>query len=218
MINLRMSSKMKGVQMGKLKMKCKKVFCRVLPLLAALVLILGSCLTVSAATTTSEPLDSSVENIIYSYLNQNYSSYEWKYILYLGDVAYVSTDAMYSDGTNFYIKNDSVNRKLYFSGNTITKSISTSTNSNNSIIDNTSLFLTCGSGTIYINNDITDGHGNVVFQLPVVPILQEAAQGIVPEEVMKETIGLLPLLIPFLVGLVGFWKGWQFLLQILRKA
>lgn len=200
--------------MGKLKMKYKKVFCRVLPLLAALVLVLGSCLTVCA----EESIDYDTE---YAKLCDSYSELKNTYCFVLGqsiNSIWYFSDKPFTSNENGSTLSYSDNCNIY----TYTRDNASGSFVRNSghYYDNSGAILVNGDkklNCVYTSHKIYDNLGNLVFRGPVPPLVK-AAEGIVPEEVMKETIGLLPLLIPFLVGLVGFWKGLRFLLQILRKA
>ena len=196
--------------MGKLKTNSRKVFCRVLPLLAALILILGSCLTVSAE---DDPYNiSELENLGYYHLMKQVegSGTYYVYLTYSYPLYY------YADGSTAYLKSSKNQDYLYYISD---DSMSTWGEVRNGTLNNSNLASRIDENysILFSSYDIKDIDDNVVFPGPVPPLVK-AAEGIAPEEVMKETIGLLPLLIPFLVGLVGFWKGWQFLLRILRKA
>lgn len=68
------------------------------------------------------------------------------------------------------------------------------------------------------SHDIYASNGDVFFYLPKPTALVQIAETITAKQILGQMIGLLPLLIVFLIGLVGFWKGWQFLLKILRRA
>ena len=217
--------------MGKLKTNSRKVFCRVLPLLAALILILGSCLTVRAAE------DVNINTVIANLENRSgFKQYEYNLLVDAGYYYFFITSTspctVYNDNLQLYIEFEpnwgygyyyfDNNFNVYqYNQNNDTRANRLTLN-NYKYLDSSSTepfsLTEFQDSIIECDYVILDYNDNVVFPEPVHPILQEAAQAIVPEEVMKETIGLLPLLIPFLVGLVGFWKGLQFLSQILRKA
>ena len=75
----------------------------------------------------------------------------------------------------------------------------------------------------FSNYDILDNNGNVVFQAP--PQVQET-QAIIAEQVgevemnktLQEILGILPVVIVVLVGLIAIRKGIQFLMARMKKA
>ena len=74
------------------------------------------------------------------------------------------------------------------------------------------------SSKLYSNHDICN-NGTVVFQGTLRPIpLVMAALTIRPGEVLKEILGMVPLLIPLLAGCLGLRKALRILSQILRTA
>ena len=90
-----------------------------------------------------------------------------------------------------------------------------------SLTDNTFSFKP--SAISFTSNDILDNNGNVVFQAP--PQVQET-QAIIAEQVgevemnktLQEILGILPVVIVVLVGLIAIRKGIQFLMARMKKA
>lgn len=75
------------------------------------------------------------------------------------------------------------------------------------------------SNFYYSSADVLDSSGNVVFQGPTLTTLAEALEKANPVETFQTMMaGLVKYLILFLILLVAFWKGWQFLLKQLRHA
>lgn len=78
----------------------------------------------------------------------------------------------------------------------------------------------CASNLDIRNNKDFLGNDDLVFQeSPTLSTLRGINFRPMVWEIMKMTIaGFLKYLIVFLVSLIAFWKGWQFLLKQLRKA
>ena len=78
-----------------------------------------------------------------------------------------------------------------------------------------------GKNITYSSYDVLDNEGTLFFQvtpLGVGSLALIAMRLNLTEEITTTLVGLLKLLIPFLICLIGFWKGWHLLLKILRKA
>lgn len=71
--------------------------------------------------------------------------------------------------------------------------------------------------TPYLSNHDILHNGTVFFSKPK-GLLQSIQEIQIMEKMTHPIRGILPFLIPFLVLLVAFWKGWQFLSQQLRTA
>lgn len=73
----------------------------------------------------------------------------------------------------------------------------------------------------YSEIDIYNKSGDIVFQVPPVQqrVVAQKLEGVeMKEPIITTIVGLAKLLIPFLICLIGFWKGWQLLLKILHKS
>lgn len=197
-------------------MKSKKRYLtRVLPVLAALVLMLGSCLTVCAA---EETIDYESE---YIKLCDSYSELKNTYCFVLGqsiNSIWYFSDKPFTSNVNgsvlFY--SDNCNVYTYTRENTSGSFIRNSGyyyDKSGSILVNGNEKLNC----IYTTHNIYDNVGNLVFLGPVPPLVR-VAEAIAPETVQKEIISLIPLLIPCLVGYLALRKGLRFLSSILRAA
>lgn len=75
-------------------------------------------------------------------------------------------------------------------------------------------------GLVYSTVNIYDMNDSnkVVFQAPPVPILAKVVELGEAKEITTTLAGLLKLLIPLLICLLGLWKGLNLLLRILRMA
>lgn len=66
------------------------------------------------------------------------------------------------------------------------------------------------------NCPVYDTEGKVFFA--VTPLAQIVSKVELTQEITTTIVGLLKLLIPLLICLLSFWKGWKFFLEILHKA
>ncbi len=76
--------------------------------------------------------------------------------------------------------------------------------------------LTSASSFYSSNFDIYDVDGNLFFQAP--PLLFRVIRLLNLTAVMEEIVMILPLLIAFLVSLIGLRKGLKFILNLLHRA
>lgn len=201
----------------------KKLFKRFAPLLLALVMALGSCLTVSAATF---PPCNDDDKVFYSkiiqYLNDNDIKIP-KYQIFIGQVGqlalfdepYLVYDSkLQAPGTIsiYCYSNGSVTLKhpsdLYMD-NLWHLPSSWRTSSNYDVYAASS--SGASTGNIYLASDTTGF-------FPTPPPLVAAVKGAAPEEALKEVILLIPLSILFLAGYLGLRKGLRLLLTLLHRA
>ena len=86
----------------------------------------------------------------------------------------------------------------------------------------TSVTLDNKLSCLYTNFDITNTNNKVVFQAAPQQVQERTlAQVVEQAQVSKTILGIkeiLPVVVLVLVGLIAFWKGWQFLLKALRHS
>lgn len=208
----------------------KKLLKRIAPLLLALVMVLGSCLTVSAADNYDSSDTSAYSAIIDYCKDQDIDIYTYQTFWTSSDGSkkylFLTDHMIYQYSGNFFFY-DTGNYKLfsYSSG-----SVSVVTSGaraagmaiqikgfyNRHLLSNYNIYVSNNgvyseSNTIYSNAD-TSGF------FPTPPPLVAAVQGAGPEEALKEVILLIPLSILFLVGCLGLRKALRLLLTLLRRA
>ena len=203
----------------------KKLLNRIAPLLLALVMVMGSCLTVSAAgkTYTSDELKdlinkNNAKNYSYCFvLRDNWSGYNRIYLQYLDVLPYHSISNNNKDclvvkasSYKFY------SLAIYDNGNTEVLSDNSSASIGSLVSDlNSSFTLLYSNVDIY---DIDSKEGDEpFFRGPERPLVA-AVRGASPEETLKEVILLIPLSILFLAGCLGLRKALRLLLTLLRRA
>lgn len=198
----------------------KKLLKRIAPLLLALVMVLGSCLTVSAADT-----DTTWEE----YYNSKTDSWKAKYPYFF----------VYDWGSVYNVKfctapvESPVDRmgvvattKCEIAGIQVNKSTMKDSSSATTRSLSAGSLYSCGnvdsSNFVYTNFDIWEVGADKSVDQPVfrgpVPPLVGAVQGAAPEEALKEVILLIPLSILFLAGCLGLRKGLRLLLTLLHQA
>lgn len=208
----------------------KKLFKRIAPLLLALVMVLGSCLTVSAAD-NYDSSDVSAYSAIIDYCKDHdidVYSYQTFWTSSDGSTKYLFlTDHMiYSYSGSFFFYEDG-NYKLFSYSNGCVSSVSSGGRAagmaiqingfyNRHLLSNYNIYVSnrgvySESNTIYSNVDTTGF-------FPTPPPLVAAVQGAAPEEALKEVILLIPLSILFLAGCLRLRKGLRLLLTLLRRA
>lgn len=199
----------------------KKLFKRIAPLLLALVMVMGSCLTVSAAESVDYEamakatgvLDQYPYFVIWKSSGSNGSDYSIK----LSDVPFLSP----ANGTALGLSS---------SGKVIGFDVWSSTGYTKQAHDVRSYsaavwFVGPSSNKIsidYTNHDIwfpnaDKENDQPVFRGPERPLVA-AVRGASPEEALKEVILLIPLSILFLAGCLGLRKGLRLLLTLLHQA
>lgn len=183
---------------------------RILPLVLALMLVFGSCLTVSAQDSLPVFHDS---NYPYCLILKKASTGEPLYIFYISKKPVVSYEEYYYIDEPVLICEGSYETMLS------TKSASGEWSEfkyqKHTTTGNLAVF-SAGYELYSSNFDVLKKDGTVFFRKPS-PLIT-VAETVKAEEILAPIIGLLPLLILFLAGLVGFWKGWQFLLGKLRRV
>lgn len=212
----------------------KKLFKRFAPLFLALVMVLGSCLTVSAAENTvrenakkvydlgvSKISDASWEDYHFNYFLITYSSGFDYYKMIVSDVPiYFSSGKVMTSGSGgsfnyFTVDYDFSKNKVSYGGisggsnSTPGKSIIVFADSFGALYSNYDVYMS--DGVINIKADTTDF-------FPRTPLLVPAVEGAAPEEALKEVILLIPLSILFLAGCLGLRKALRLLLTLLRRA
>ena len=125
------------------------------------------------------------------------------------------------NGADFYIVEDGTRAKVYVKGMIyhVTYDVV-----NHCLSGNVKGWDFSSAYTIACNYDIETFNSNksayyedgTLFFRPA-SILTRTISGIQMNP-LAQIVGLLPLLIPFLVGLAAFWKGLRFLFSLLRKA
>ena len=82
----------------------------------------------------------------------------------------------------------------------------------------TGLFKGANFTFLYSKFDIYDGNDNVFFQRTPVGQLVKVVTLEEAKEIPLTIVGLAKFLIPLLICLISFWKGWQILSRILHRA
>lgn len=200
----------------------KKLFKRFAPLLLALVMVLGSCLTVNAATSLPST-DKEYQAIITEKYHEGFP-----YAVFVKDsqfpaqalVLYTfSAEPFYKDGYFYFTKKWSYYIHIYDVDRDIwTEQKSAEYSTGNMVSINTK----SSKSIAYSNNDIylvgaDKEKDDPFFRGPVRPLVA-AVEGAVPERALTEVILLIPLSILFLVGYRGLQKGLQILSTLLRRA
>ena len=207
----------------------KKLFKRFAPLLLALVMVLGSCLTVSAASYSDDVAKNCYDTCLEKVkdLGLDPSVYKYSVVFYEepfgsppGYYALIFNVPVYIDGSS-YSYNGSVFsyvRCSYIGGHYSFLSGSTDTLTTigaNYLKRSSYDVYSSSSSSSPIHEADTD-----FFPIPPTPAppLVGAVQGAAPEEALTEVILLIPLLILYLVGYRGLQKGLQILSTLLRRA
>lgn len=218
----------------------KKIIKRMFPILLALTLAFGSCLTVFASDYPSNR--EAVYNAIYNYAVSN-GCFIGKYQIFNHQGGYSDSPATYtlytSDTMPYFSSNG--NGTLVFAENsgqivTYTRYIYSVTNDGEITVDDytkstDSVVTLVGSSyghstlaDLYYNFDIVrlgeteptfEGYSG--FFLKMSPLVA-ATRVVAPEKALKEVISLIPLSILFLAGCLGLRKALRFLLSTLRRA
>ena len=219
----------------------KRIIKRLAPILLALVLAFGSCLTVSAAEST---LEGCLQNDFAPYREyldshrdanfpfvgvlggSNYGSYSISKVYVSnvpflekssGSTTYIHLYSGYTEGSVKYYEL-SLQNGVVSKGNVITTSSS-----------NPGLYGVSPRDTPFVVSNyetVVPGHesdykavlSEYASFFPGPAPLVAAVMGAEPEKTLREVILLIPLSILFLAGCLGLRKGLQLLLSILRKA
>lgn len=204
----------------------KKLFKRIAPLLLALVMVLGSCLTVSASD------DNPYSDIYNSYHKSGFDYFlvfdkgdsityffcdQPVYHQSVGNVYYITPTFDYHSYRVFYDKS-----KKTFSLSGDGSDLQNWKSIKIELMKGSSVELHSGGSLIYSNHDIFEIGANKetdepFFRGPERPLVA-AVQGASPEEALKEVILLIPLSILFLAGCLGLRKALRLLLTLLRRA
>lgn len=241
------------------KMLRNKALKRIIPLLLAVVMMFGSCLTVFAAEGGSS--DTTIDyqhltqeqmyglvNDFRSIINQEiYPVYKYQMFLYYWDNTtktcsgiefFVSEQPFGSYNTSgnwpaycIFNQNDKSSRYYQFKvdgAGKITWSdiLTVDPNGRKTVGDwrnqhDSSNYNLINDGDVERYTAIPSGVYDFFLVPPTPPILAAAVEEVGAETLMEtwdQILGLIPLLTLFLVGLVAFWKGLQFLFERLRKA
>ena len=203
----------------------KKLLKRIAPLLLALVMVLGSCLTVSAAE--SNPYEDIFQQyyksgfdyflvfdksdcVTYCFVNQPV------YHQFLDSSYYITPT---SDYYSYCVSYDKIKNSYSTFGDS--SYLRSWTSSKLELMKDSSTSLYTGGSLIYSNHDIYDigakEGDEPFFRGPERPLVA-AVRGAGPVEALKEVILLIPLSILFLAGCLGLRKGLQLLLTLLRRA
>lgn len=201
----------------------KRFLTRVLPVLAAVVLMVGSCLTVCAEVTTNYTINDVLQAIkdsgktVYTYSFMYKYDSDYYVITTTSECTLtnnISSVQIFTDGSYCCYRVTDVENK-YISNISSTPDYVYFYSSSSGLIKMS--YSNLQSNFIESNYDVFDSEGNVVFRGPVPPLVR-VAEAIAPETVQKEIISLIPLLIPCLVGYLALRKGLRFLSSILRAA
>ena len=199
----------------------KKLFKRIAPLLLALVMVLGSCLTVCAATLPST--DKEYEALITEKYHEGFP-----YAVFVKDSKYpaqaltlytFSAEPFYKDGYFYFTKKWSYYCHIYdVDRDKWTEQKSVEYSSQNMVAIDSASYRSIA----YSNNDIyrvgaDKEKDEPFFRGPERPLVA-AVRGAGPEEALKEVILLIPLSILFLAGCLGLRKGLRLLLTLSRRA
>lgn len=199
--------------------KLKKVM---LPLLLSMILLVGSCLPVMAAFRTVETADGMELAFEEEYDQEKYPYW----IAYKNGSQYIirctSAKLFYDSGI---IKAYGALQQLYCNNTFIDNRIHVYSYTSGYYSDTSYKNLKdATSGIVAANYDVCDASGNVVFQKPPEPIVKEptrlqmVTEGIQMTAVMKEIIGMIPLLIPLLAGFLGLRKALSLISRTLQAA
>ena len=212
----------------------KKLLKRIAPLLLALVMVMGSCLTVSAAEDTvrenakkvydlgvSKISDASWEDYHFNYFLITYSSGFDYYKMIVSDVPlYYLSGKVKTSGSGgsfnyFTVDYDFSKNKISYGGITG----GNNSTSGGSIISFADSFVALYANyDVYMSDDVLNIKADTTDFFPKTPLLVPAVEGAAPEEALKEVILLIPLSILFLAGCLGLRKGLRLLLTLLHRA
>lgn len=208
----------------------KKLFKRVAPLLLALVMVLGSCLTVSAAD-NYDSSDISAYSAIIDYCKDHdidVYSYQTFWTSSNGSTKYLflSDHMIYSYSGNFFFYEEG-NYKLFSYSNGSVSSVTSGARAagmaiqfkgfyNRHLLSNYNIYVS--SRGVYSESNTIFSNADTTGFFPAPPPLVAAVKGAAPEEALKEVILLIPLSILFLAGCLGLRKGLRLLLTLLRRA
>lgn len=207
----------------------KKLFKRIAPVVLALVMVLGSCLTVSAAsysddvakncydTCLDKVKDLGLDPSVYKYsvvaYEEPFGSPPCYYVLVFDKPVYINGSSYsYNESVFSYVGCTYVRGEYSFlSGSSSSLGTISSNYIKRSSYD---VYSSSSSSAPFHEADID------FFPIPPTPAppLVGAVQGAAPEEALKEVILLIPLSILFLVGCLGLRKGLRLLLTLLRRA
>lgn len=204
----------------------KKLFKRIAPIVLALVMVLGSCLTVSAADYDSS--DQLAIEQFEKYISDNELSFGTDYKFY-----WVSSGSKYllltsaplkmghaPNGADNLISSASLSYIWFtYSGGSVVVNRQGSLSGSDA-----SLFSPGPISKLVVNYDFKVSDGSLYKAadssgfFPTPPPLVAAVKGAAPEEALKEVILLTPLSILFLAGCLGLRKGLRLLLTLLHQA
>lgn len=204
----------------------KKLLKRIAPLLLALVMVLGSCLTVSAAD-NSFVMPSSQEGFDSLIAKYKKSGFDYSIVASVSapDSNMVARIAYSTEPLDINSSNQLVNDSARYYSIDILKNGSSNFDSVTAFsLKNSfcSYFSNSYLSVLYSNYDIyrvgADKETDTpFFRGPVRPLVA-AVQGAAPEEALKEVILLIPLSILFLAGCLGLRKGLRLLSTLLHQA
>ncbi len=209
----------------------KKLFKRIAPLLLALVMVLGSCLTVSAAESFQKAKAEVVYDALVDHLKDLGVESKYKYFLINFDNSYgvyysaiafdkpvyrvASGRVAYSESFSCIVStNHNGSTPAFYSFDCSSDSGLSSGYFNGLVKSSYDLYSDSSGTNLFLSAD-TD-----FFPIPPTPAppLVGAVQGAAPEEALKEVILLIPLSILFLAGCLGLRKGLRLLLTLLHRA
>lgn len=217
-------------------------FKKVLPIMLALCMTVGSCITVFAADSDRFcSIDNPTAAQLYSEIN---AQKIWNYfgesittssisdvsdIKYIAVIEYGSWFFCAFSPSEFYINSSgqlACKDAVQFSY--LTYYPETVASSEKILVYNHNNYLGIASaGDFVANQDIYYSDGTIFFKqtpvvTPVTPLegttLTEIVQGIKPETVTSEIVAMIPIVMIVLVGYLALRKGLRFILTILRQA
>lgn len=136
---------------------------------------------------------------------KDYSKYNDYYLKYYCSSligAHVSFDSAISDFSNLTVDTLSTSSGYYFNG--------------------TVLYGTC----LYANHDLYNIDGTLVFQVApqegapqiTTTLVTETTRAQINKQIQATITGFLKYLIVFVISVIAFWKGWQFLSRQFKRA
>lgn len=206
----------------------KKLFKRIAPVVLALVMVLGSCLTVSAAESDTDILQKFI-----SYAeSKDYEIY--KYQAFIQDSGY-GIEFICSDAPLVYDRNPSASNEqaiftsdksnaytLRYSSGSLSVYNASKNYASHTLLGSSYNLSATGNYFNHTVKNYSDSSLSLSYDstgfFPTPPPLVAAVQGAAPEEALKEVILLIPLSILFLAGCLGLRKGLRLLLTLLRRA
>lgn len=192
-------------------LKSKKVL---LSLVCALVLVFGSCITVCAES------DSLLDSIEQVFANEGYTDVQYFWSGFYNDDGTISV--YFVKGADFYFVEYGEIAKLYVKGYLYHATCDIENGCFTTDVrcwDYRDSYMISGNYNIetFVSNKECYWQDGTLFFRPLSPIAM-IAETVGMERTLGQILGLLPLLIPLVVGLVALRKGLAMLFNRLRQA